>query len=180
MDRVSRHPIPKGPLLAEVVDRPGVGVVNGRNRFDHPRVDMTAVRPTANDPHTHTPRFAGAFSFQLGQTHNAKFEPKTPFTGGVMADNPDTHPAKEATMIVSDTPHAPFVYYEGAPAFGFTNGVLNITLSAHRTLLGPDGVINEQVVVAYLRGNVQAALSLRQAIDNALLLAAPTGAGKAN
>jgi hypothetical protein len=35
-------------------------------------------------------------------------------------------------------------------------------------------------VVAYLRGNVQAALSLRQAIDNALLLAAPTGAGKAN
>ena len=60
------------------------------------------------------------------------------------------------------------------------SGVLNITLSAHRTLLGPDGVITEQVAVAYLRGNVQAALSLRQAIDNAVLLAAPTGAGKAN
>jgi hypothetical protein len=35
-------------------------------------------------------------------------------------------------------------------------------------------------VVAYLRGNVPAALSLRQAIDKALLLAAPTQEGKAN
>jgi hypothetical protein len=33
--------------------------------------------------------------------------------------------------------------------------------------------MNEQVVVAHLRGNVQAALSLRKAIDDALLLAAP-------
>jgi hypothetical protein len=60
--------------------------------------------------------------------------------------------------------------------FGFTNGVINITLSANRTYAGPEGaVVNEQVVVAYLRGNIPAALSLRQAIDNALLLAAPTG-----
>jgi hypothetical protein len=97
-----------------------------------------------------------------------------------LADNPDTHPTKEATIAVSDTAHAPFVFFEMAPAFGFTNGVVNITLSANRTLVGPEGVINEQVVVAYLRGNVQAALSLRQAIDSVLLMAAPTGAGKAN
>jgi hypothetical protein len=38
--------------------------------------------------------------------------------------------------------------------------------------------MNEQVVVAYLRGNIQAALSLRQAIDSALLLGAPTGQEK--
>jgi hypothetical protein len=100
--------------------------------------------------------------------------------GGIMADNPDTHPVKEATISVHYTPHAPFVFYEMAPASGFTNGVINITLSANRSFAGPDGIINEQVVVAYLRGNVQAALSLRQAIDNALLLAAPTGTGKAN
>jgi hypothetical protein len=66
-----------------------------------------------------------------------------------------TRPAKEATIEVSDTPHAPFVFYEVAPAFGFTNGVVNITLSANRTWVGPNGVINEQLVVAYLRGNTR-------------------------
>ena len=61
------------------------------------------------------------------------------------------------------------------------NGVINITLSANRTYAGPDGaVVNEQVVIAYLQGNIPAALSLRQAIDNALLLAAPTGQDKAS
>jgi hypothetical protein len=96
-----------------------------------------------------------------------------------MADNPDTRPP--VLPPVPDIPHAPFIFFENAPAFGFTNGVINLTLSANRTFLGPDGaVINEQVVVAYLRGNVQAALGLRQSIDNALLLAAPTQEGKAN
>ena len=70
-----------------------------------------------------------------------------------MADNPDAHPAKEATIAVTDTAHAPFVFFEMAPAFGHTNGVVNVTLSANRSVVGPDGIINEQVVVAYLRGN---------------------------
>jgi hypothetical protein len=35
-------------------------------------------------------------------------------------------------------------------------------------------------VIAYLRENILAALSLRQALDNVLLLAAPTPEGKAN
>jgi hypothetical protein len=35
-------------------------------------------------------------------------------------------------------------------------------------------------VVAYLRGNVPAAISLRKAIDDALLLATPTADGKTN
>ena len=96
-----------------------------------------------------------------------------------MADNPEARPEKVPAIPISDTPHAPFVFYENAPAFGFMNGVVNITLSANRTYAGPNGtIVNEQVVVAYLRGNVQAALSLRQAIDNALLLAAPTPEGK--
>jgi hypothetical protein len=97
-----------------------------------------------------------------------------------MADNPDTRPKDGPVIPISDVPHAPFIFYEAAPAFGFTNGVVNITLSANRTWAGPDGIVNEQVVVAYLRGNIQAAISLRQAIDNALLLAAPTGEGKSN
>jgi hypothetical protein len=95
-----------------------------------------------------------------------------------MADNPDTRPKEGIVIPVSDAPHAPFIFYELAPAFGFTNGVVNITLSANRTWTGPNGVMNDQVVVAYLRGNIPAALSLRHAIDNALLLAAPTQEGK--
>lgn len=92
-----------------------------------------------------------------------------------MAENPDPAPIQ-----VSDTTHAPFIFYEVAAAFGCTNGVISITLAANRILVGPHGVVNEQVVTAHLRGNIQAALSLRQAIDGALLLAAPTQEGKAN
>lgn len=96
-----------------------------------------------------------------------------------MTDNPEPRPEEITAFPFLDTPHAPFIFYEVAPAFGFTNGVVNITLSANRTYAGPDrAIVNEQVVVAYLRGNVQAALSLRQAIDSALLLAAPTGQEK--
>ena len=50
-----------------------------------------------------------------------------------MADNPEAR-AREGTIIpVSDVPHAPFIFYEVAVAFGFTNGVVNLTLSANRT-----------------------------------------------
>ena len=54
-----------------------------------------------------------------------------------MADNPDTHPVKEAPIAVSDTPHAPFVFFEMAPTSAFTNGVVNITLSANRSSPSP-------------------------------------------
>src|SRR5215467_10820937 len=92
-----------------------------------------------------------------------------------MADNPEARPEKVPAVAFSDTPHAPFIFYENAPAFGLANGVVNITLSANRTYAGPDGaVVNEQVVVAYLRGNIPAALTLRKAIDKALLLASPS------
>jgi hypothetical protein len=99
-----------------------------------------------------------------------------------MADNPDTRPGDVATVIpVNDVPHAPFIFYEAVPVSGHTNGVINLTLSATRTYIGSDGTPkNELVVVAYLRGNIQAAVSLRTAIDNALLLAAPTTEGKAH
>ena len=96
-----------------------------------------------------------------------------------MADNPEARPAQAPAL--SDAPHAPFIFYEMAPVFGFTNGVVNITLSANRTYAGPEGaVVNEQIVVAYLRGNISAALNLRKAIDKALLLAAPTPQDKAS
>jgi hypothetical protein len=99
-----------------------------------------------------------------------------------MADNPDTRPGEVAVVIpVNDVSHAPFIFYEAAPVSGHMNGIINLTLSATRTYLGSDGTPkNDLVVVAYLRGNIQAAVSLRAAISNALLLAAPTTEGKAN
>ena len=99
-----------------------------------------------------------------------------------MADNPDPRPGEVAVIIpINDTPHAPFIFYEGAPVASHINGVINITLSASRAYIGPDGAPRtDHVVVAYLGGNVQAAVSLREAINNALLLAAPTTEGKAN
>ncbi len=95
-----------------------------------------------------------------------------------MADNPNPRAVK-APVPISDTSHAPFIYFENAPTFGITNGVVNITLSANRNCAGPDGrIVNQQIVVAYLRGNIPAAISLRHAINSALLLAAPTGQDK--
>jgi len=97
-----------------------------------------------------------------------------------MIDNPDPR-AEKVPVSISDTSHAPFVYFENAPAFGFMSGVVNITLSANRTYAGSEGaIVNEQIVVAYLRGSIPAALNLRKAIDKALLLSAPTGQDKAS
>ncbi len=99
-----------------------------------------------------------------------------------MADNPDPRPGQVTVAIpVNDVPHAPFIFYDGAPVAGYANGVINLTLSATRTYIGPDGAPkNDLVVVAHLRGTIQAAVSLREAINNALLLATPTTEGKTN
>jgi hypothetical protein len=98
-----------------------------------------------------------------------------------MTEKPNPSPTEATVIPVSDVPHAPFIFYEWAPSFGFTNGIINITLAANRSWVGPDGsIVNEQVAVAYLRGNVQAALGLRDSLDKALLLAAPTTQGKTN
>jgi hypothetical protein len=108
------------------------------------------------------------------ERHKAAFSaiPFPTSKASIMADNPEAQPQM---VSVSDVPHAPFVYFENVPAFGFVNGIAAVTLSANRTWVGPDGkVVNDQVVVAYLRGNVPAFLGLRQAIDSALLMAAPT------
>jgi hypothetical protein len=95
-----------------------------------------------------------------------------------MADNPNLRPQ---VMPACVEPHAPFIYFEIVPAIGHANGVFALTLTANRTYPGKDGaVINEQVAVAYLRGNAPAFMNLKQGIDNALLLAAPTQEGKAN
>jgi hypothetical protein len=88
----------------------------------------------------------------------------------VMAEIP-TAPKPESSVVfgVTDIPHAPFIYYDAAPAIGVDNGVINITLSAHREYVGPNKeTITEPIVVAYLRGTIPAARFLRDALNRAL------------
>jgi hypothetical protein len=70
--------------------------------------------------------------------------------------------------------HAPFLYFEEAPTFGHTGGVIQITLEAASLHGTHEAVAFERVIVAHLRMNIPAALALKAAIDGALLLAQPS------
>ena len=88
-------------------------------------------------------------------------------------------PDAPAKLTVTDTGMAPYIYFEGAPNFGFTNGIINITLAANRHLLKDGAPVRDVVATAHLRCNVPAALELRNALDAALLLAAqPQGSAQ--
>ena len=86
---------------------------------------------------------------------------------------PDTSSTDRLVISARDLPHAPIVFFEWAPASGFANGIISATLGANcNTQVRPNGeVMSEPLVVAHLRCSVQAALNLRRAIDNALLIA---------
>jgi putative aminopeptidase FrvX len=73
------------------------------------------------------------------------------------------------TFGVADSLHAPFIYYEAAPAIGTDFGVIQITLSAHRLLIGhKNETIVEPIAVAHLRGTRNAARLLRDALNKVL------------
>jgi hypothetical protein len=81
--------------------------------------------------------------------------------------------SKPVIVGVTDRPHAPIVFFDNAPVFNSYNGIMGITISANVSI--PDGkgsVTGEQVVAAYLRGNVQAFTALKNAIESAILLGA--------
>ena len=82
-----------------------------------------------------------------------------------------------AKLTVTDTGMAPYIYFEGAPNFGFTKGVINVTLAANRHLLTDGAPVRDVVATAHLRCNVPAAVELRNALDAALLLAAQPQGG---
>ena len=53
-----------------------------------------------------------------------------------MADKPDKPEQPPSTKItITDTGIALFLFFEGAPNFGFVNGVVNVTLAATRHLM---------------------------------------------
>ena len=89
-------------------------------------------------------------------------------------------PDKPTFLKISDTPHAPIVFFDEAPVFNNYNGIIGITLCANRTMPdGAGGLTGDMVAVAFLRCNIQAAEPLRKALDGALLLGVKTE-GQAN
>ena len=98
----------------------------------------------------------------------------------VMAKEADTKapveiiPSFAGTVSAIASAHAPFLYFEAAPTFGYLNGIVQITLVALRPMPGPTGLpVSDQVVVGHLRMTAIAANALKAAIDGALLLAQP-------
>jgi hypothetical protein len=95
-----------------------------------------------------------------------------------MADETDVKtpvsPATTLPLSEAASAHAPFLYFEDVPTFGYLNGIIRITLEAGRLYSSTPGqVVFDRVIVAHLRMNVPAALALKSAIEGALLLANP-------
>jgi hypothetical protein len=81
---------------------------------------------------------------------------------------------------ITDEPHAPILFFDAAPNYGFLSDIVNVTLTCMRFLPAEDSVIAKPVVVAHLRCGRETAIALRNAIDNALLIAAKPPEGSAN
>jgi hypothetical protein len=48
-----------------------------------------------------------------------------------MVDNPDNpEQVTSKTLTVNDIGISPYIFFEGAPNFGFANGIVNVTLAA--------------------------------------------------
>jgi hypothetical protein len=47
-----------------------------------------------------------------------------------VTDKPDKPEQITPAKTVTDTGIAPYIFFEGAPNFGFANGVVNVTLAA--------------------------------------------------
>jgi hypothetical protein len=100
-----------------------------------------------------------------------------------MVDDTDPRSTKDQdkTIAVKDAASAPVIYFDFVPTFGFNNGVVNLMLAVGLVMPTTDGgALTESAAVAHLRCNVPAAVQLRDTINKALLLAAPTSEGKAN
>jgi hypothetical protein len=98
-----------------------------------------------------------------------------------MSENTNVPPPVEIIPSQADgisaiaSAHAPFLYFDGAPTFGHNHGIINITLEALRYMSVANKPTRDRVIVAHLRMSIPAALSLKAAIEGALLLARPAG-----
>lgn len=94
------------------------------------------------------------------------------------ADKATSRPLTTA-LTVSDSAQAPILFFDGVSNFGTQGGVVNVTLAANRHLIRDGAIVTDVIAVGFLRCTVETAMSLRKALDDALLLGAKTE-GQAN
>jgi hypothetical protein len=104
-----------------------------------------------------------------------------------MSENPSAPPPVEIIPSVEGdisaiaSGHAPFLYFDSAPSYGYADGVVKITLVAQRILpRKTEQPAQDFAIVAHLRMSRTAAQSLKDALENALSLGAPAVSGTRN
>ena len=74
---------------------------------------------------------------------------------------------------ISNVP-LPIIYFDSAPSLSHMNGIIGVTLMASANVPTSDSkIVACASVVAFLKCSIPAAIQLRGALDNALLLAQP-------
>lgn len=95
-----------------------------------------------------------------------------------MVDRPES-PLDLLPVSESASAAAPFIYFDGSPNYGNSNGIVSVTLEAIRHTMGNNGsVIHDRVIVANLRCSPLVARQLRDALTLALDI--PTQRGSEN
>lgn len=87
---------------------------------------------------------------------------------------------KKITSPYADFGSGPFIYFDGAPAFGVLNGVVQIELAAR--VIKPvegGGTTVSFLGVGHLRCSPAAAIEVRNAINQALQMLDPANLGSA-
>jgi hypothetical protein len=78
----------------------------------------------------------------------------------------------KVTALMKNAATAPMIYFDGAPTLGLSNSVVEIDLSARVMNLYPENrVMTDNVCVAHLKCSIEAAVTLREAINKALAMA---------
>jgi hypothetical protein len=95
-----------------------------------------------------------------------------------MVDSPTVGTVQTTEFSKLSAQNAPFVYFDRVVTAGVHHGTIQLELGASTLVPTPDSkVASVHVITAHLRCNPSAAADLRKAIDNVLLLLAPTKGG---
>ena len=95
-----------------------------------------------------------------------------------MAHDPTVGTVQTTEFSKLSAQTAPFIYFDGIVTAGVHHGTIQLELAASTLVPTPDSkAARVHVITAHLRCNPSAAAELRKAIDNVLLLLAPTKGG---
>lgn len=98
-----------------------------------------------------------------------------PKSGGDQPALKPDKPAEPRSDVTAGGGDAPFVIFDGVLAYNIFDGTARLTLAAIRGLpTGTGSPRFDYVTTCYLRGGLSAVVELRDALNNILLLAAPT------